>query len=62
MSALKARQSQRRIPVRFDLGIDICAHVEEKFHSGSVPVHGSQHQRRNTKFATSSWIDLRTVR
>lgn len=43
VSSLKARQCQCRISVGLDLSVDVTTHIEKKFDSSGVTVHGSQH-------------------
>ncbi len=61
MSALKTGQSQGRISIGLNLGIDVRTHVQQQLDRGRVTIHGRQHQRRNAQLGTRPGVDLRTV-
>ena len=61
MSALKTGQSQGRIPIGLNLGIDVRTHVQQQLDRGRVTIHSRQHQGRNAQLGPRPGVDLRPV-
>ncbi len=60
MATLETSQGQGRISVRFDLGVDVRASLQQELDCLGVPIHGRQHQWRYSQFASRSGVDFRT--